>query len=90
MSNQLGPNPLVLDTAGATVLINHRIHIESIVWAGYTDAAHDYSLTDQNSKLVAEDNGDVGLQSLSQVVGGWVNGLILPTLDSGKLYIFFS
>jgi hypothetical protein len=88
MGNQLASLPWEIDTAAVTVLANFHIKIGTVVWHSYTDASHKATLTDLNGNTIVTFDGETDLNSQSEWIGGFVNGLICPTLESGKLLVY--
>ena len=89
MANDLGANPWVIDTPGASVLFKHEIRITQLAFCEYTTGPTDQVIVeDQNGHLVWEANGNTDKDMMKGFDCGWVNGLIVPTLTSGKLLIY--
>lgn len=93
MANQLSGNPWVIDTAAATVLLDTWADIRLIRWVGAGVIGDECSVTDQNSRVIfssfaatAKYKDEVSFEDRQ---GLSVNGLIVPTLASGKVYIYF-
>lgn len=90
MANVLRQSPWILDTAGAATLWPSRFAPSKVVWSGPTTVAHVLELTDVNGKvllhLVCEVAG--GSQQVTFPRGQYWNGLKLPTLGSGTVYIY--
>jgi len=87
MANKLASNPLELDTAAATVLLNFHIKIGTVVWYGYTDETHTAVLQDKNGNVITTMNGETDLNTQETYLGGFYNGLKCPTLGSGKVLV---
>lgn len=92
MANDTTVNPIIVDTADTTTkIIAHNVMISSIRWV--TDA------TANDAAIIHDGDGNVKWESLASGSNYteaekdfdphlWVqNGLIVPTLDSGTLYI---
>lgn len=93
MSNDLTGNPLVIDTAASSVLVTRRLEILRMRWVAKSASAGD--------DLDVHDGDGVSrwasVASSSNYVEseGWhpdyplvITGLIVPTIDSGTLYIY--
>lgn len=89
MANQLAERPWIIDTPGATVLFAGRMKIDHFLFAGYAADTDNVTVTDANGHVIWVENGASDLHSIGTRTIGWVNGLIVPTLTSGKLYIYF-
>lgn len=95
MANSLNQNPYVIDTAGATILSVVPIRIKKIRWVGGTTLNHTASVQDQNGNIFWEsacpgesyvEESDFTTYDNQSAV---MNGLKVPTLGSGKLFIYF-
>lgn len=94
MANNIQNNPLIIDTAGAGTLISTPFRIKKVRWVGGTTAGHEATITDQNGTVfwtsVAVgvnyvEETDFSTMDRARTV---LNGLKVPTLGSGKLYIY--
>lgn len=95
MANDLTGNTWKIDTASATPIITQDVYIESIRWVGATTAGHAAIVTDNrtspdtkfsslaNGANFIDEKSYIGAPSNSRCLGG----IIVPTLDSGILYI---
>lgn len=88
MANQLKTNPWVLDTAAATLLATYNMRIHHMEFVGYSTATHTCILKDVNGNVIWQAHGDVGLENIVSFDLGWVQGLALTTLDSGKVLVY--
>ncbi len=88
MTNQLATLPWVIDTEAATVIFSKRLKVLHMEFTGYTDASHKIVVTDANGKPVWMADGTTDLDPVRSGPVGWINGLIVPTLDSGYLYVY--
>lgn len=90
MANDISGNPLIIDTAAATNVwpqggnLNVR-HFEFVDYAAGTD---NVIVTDRNGRRVWSANGTADLDNIISQEIGWIRGLIVPTLSSGKLYVY--
>lgn len=92
MANRLVENPFVLDSANNTdVLINRPFRIDGMEWINPANTADEVEVTDRNGKLIwgttaaADNAGSIS----AGFAPGWVDGLKLTKLESGKLVIYF-
>jgi hypothetical protein len=88
MSNSLVANPWVLDTAGTTTLWSDFVKIRHIEFVSYLGAAHTCVLTDNYGRTIWEGHGNTDLAPVVSQEVGWVHGLKLTTIDSGKVLVF--
>lgn len=92
MANDLTASPLIIDTASSTMLVEVPIFIKRIRWVGATTAGHQVIIQDVNGRVLWESvaAGANNVESESQdAVGLWPTGFKVPTLGSGKLYIYY-
>ena len=91
MANDLTSNPWVIDTASATSLTTQRIKVKGVRWIGATTAGHTCVIQDDDSKVkwasVAPSSNYVEADTPTNSTP-W-NGIKVPTLGSGTLYIEF-
>lgn len=88
MANVLTANPWVVDTASATPIFKTYAKIRHIEFADYALDTDNCLVTDQNGVRVFSENGAADLRNVRSGHIGWVNGVIVPTLTSGKVYIY--
>lgn len=89
MANVLTGNPLVIDTAGAGVLrTDHRV-LRRVRWVGATTAAHAAVVQDAagNLKWRSVASGSSYVEADTPNIA--MLGLVVPTLGSGILYLYF-
>ena len=94
MANSLTANPWVVDTAAAGAILTDWANLRSIQWEGATTAGHEAVVQDQSGRVIwrriaqgTNQNFDTEFEGR---FGRQVNGLIVPTLGSGTLYITFA
>lgn len=90
MANQLDVNPWVLDTVMATPYRAY-VYIGNIFWTDAAALGHQVILLDQNGKTIFD--SIASSPDFFQGSGGklgWVNGIQLTKIDSGKLTISIS
>ena len=94
MANDLTKNPWVVDTAGSAAILTDFAEVRSIQWIGATTAGHEAIVQDQSGQVIwrrlaqgANQNFDTEFEGRR---GRLVNGLLVPTLASGTLYITFA
>ncbi len=94
MANNLQQNPLIIDTASGSALLTHAFRIKKIRWVGGTTAGHEAVLQHQNGQVFWAsvcpganyvEETDFSLMGQHRTV---LNGIKVPTLGSGKLYIY--
>ena len=93
MANDLKGSVWVVDTASATAILTSWARVRKIEWIGATTAGHEAIVQDQNSRVVFRRLAQGANQNLVEQYDGRfgisVNGLIVPTLTSGTIYIHF-
>lgn len=94
MANDLTANPWVVDTPAAGAILTNWADLRSIQWEGATTAGHEAVVQDQSGRVIwrrlaqgANQNFDTEFEGR---FGRPVNGLIVPTLGSGTLYLTFA
>lgn len=92
MANDLLKNPWKVDTAAATVLTTAALRVRGVRWVGATTAGHTAIIHDQNARVVWSGVATGANYAESDMINtgdrGWDwDGLIVPTLASGILYI---
>src|SRR6267142_2538687 len=92
LANDFTSNPWIVDTPAATILSTDQIRVRGVRWVGATTAGHAAEIQDQAGKVkwssVASGANYVEADLLnSPPIGFNANGLKVPTLASGKLYI---
>lgn len=89
MSNNLTGNPLVIDTANSSVpIVQGQRRIYSIEWHNYANNTSHCVVTDSVNRELFNSHGRDDLVPIKGGAEGWVNGIIVPTLDSGILMIY--
>lgn len=94
MANDFSANPWTIDTVFATPIArnhitNNMIYIKSITWSDMAAGAT-LLIQDRNSKIIQD---AVSAQANVPIIinnPGWVEGLQVPTLSSGKLSVIVS
>lgn len=91
MANDVSGNPFILDTATDTALVTDFLHVYSVLWVSGSSG---------DALSVQDENGTVkyatcGANSTTPVAsptfppeGLFFNGLKVPTLGAGKVYLF--
>lgn len=89
MANILKVSPFVLDTAGTTLLWPHPIKVDHFEMASYTADTDTATLTDKDGNVIWLANGQADLSNVISNCIGWVHGLKLTALTSGKVLVYF-
>lgn len=84
----------MVDTADAAAILSDWADVRSIQWIGGTTAGHEAIVQDKDGRVLwrrlatgANQNFDTEFEGR---FGRHVNGLLVPTLQSGILYITFA
>ncbi len=94
MSNVITGNPIVIDSAGATVIVSNHFKVHAIIWDPVTAIA--------NAEAISiKDKNGIAKYSRTYTTGDLLNetilffaepvlfdGLIVDVLAHGKLYIY--
>jgi hypothetical protein len=87
MANQLKENPWLADTVA--VLHVGMVKVQHFEFVDYTADGHKCSITNSNDVVVWNGDGEADLSPVGSHHIGWVNGLKLASIDSGKVLIYF-
>ena len=87
MANDLTKRPWKVDTAAATVLSSDRLRVKGVRWVGATTAGHTAIIHDKNSRVVWSSVATGANYVESDLIENDWEGLIVPTLGSGILYL---
>lgn len=88
MANVLTANPWVVDAASATPIFKTYAKIRHIEFEGYAAATDNVTVTDQNGVVIWIGHGNAALESERSGNIGWVNGIVITVLTSGKVTIY--
>ena len=92
MANDITNNPLLIDTAGATALTSKTFTAYKIRWVGATTAGHTISVQNAGGtvKWASESVGANYVESETFPNDKLLvfEGLKVPTMASGKVYIY--
>ena len=82
--------PVVVSSAGNSVVVSNDISIDKVRWVGATTAGHQVEVKDQfgNSKFKSIATGANYVESETFSTPLESNGIVVPTLDSGVLYVY--
>lgn len=95
MANDLTKAPLVIDTASGSALTTSSYKVKKIRWVGATTAGHSVVIQDQFARPFWEskaaganyiEESDFSTYTSNNVV---LSGILVPTLSSGKIYIYY-
>lgn len=90
MANDVSGNPLILDTANTSAVVDPRgLIIDKFRWVGATTAGHQAVVKDGRGKVIFDSVADAANfvdESHDRAVA---KGLIMHTLASGKIYIYY-
>lgn len=91
MANDVSGNPFILDTATDTALTNDYLHIHSILWVSGS-SGDALSVQDENGSVKYATCGANSTTPVSSPnfgdTGLFFNGLKVPTLGAGKVYLY--
>jgi hypothetical protein len=89
MVNQVAPRHFLIDTPGVTPVWLSGLSVASITWTGATTAGHQAVVQNAaGSRIIFDAKASEANDFESAVYEcGWVEGLLVPTLGSGKLLI---
>lgn len=89
MVNQVAPRHFLIDTAAGTPIWLSWLDVESIVWTGATAAGHQARVKNASGTRIIFDALASEANDFESAVYscGWVEGLLVDVLASGKLLI---
>lgn len=76
-----------MDTPATTVLTTMKLRVKGVRWVGATTAGHTAIIHDRNSRIVWRSVATGANYVESDLIENDWDGLIVPTLASGILYI---
>lgn len=92
MANNVTGNPFIIDTAGASAVYTGPLVMDRFRWVGATTVAHQCVVTDGDGKVLFESFA-TGPNYVDETYCGdqhkIIRDLKVPTLGSGKLYVYF-
>jgi hypothetical protein len=93
MSNDLTQNPWVVDTASATPITSDAVRVAKFRWVGGTTAGHECKITNAAGTAILFSSFAAGANHVDEQTHEihtlFAAGLAVPTLASGKVYIYF-
>lgn len=94
MANDLSSRQWRLDTPlafgnAAAVLWKANIFVEHFEFSGYAAQGNTAIVKDQNGKIVWQATGAADLEEVRSAKVGWVNGLVLDTLQGNGVVIAY-
>ena len=92
MANDVTGVPLIVDTAASTTLTDYTFTVTKIRWVNATTAGHTAIVQNKNSKVKFSAVATAANYTESEHFDPplILEGLIVPTLGSGTLYIYQS
>lgn len=88
MANDVSANPMVLDTPGSTVLWPANIKVAHFEFHGYASQASRAIIKGIDGKIKWSASGNADLSPVIAQRNGWIHGLVLDTLDDGKVLVY--
>lgn len=93
MANDFSRNPWVIDTAfsakPAAITPLTSVMIDHFEFCDYTLDTDSVTVQDFTGGVLWDDNGASDLRTIRSGTVGNVRGILVPTLSSGKLLVFF-
>jgi hypothetical protein len=94
MANNISGLPWVIDTAAGTVIKSGLTYVKSLVFNGYSDAAHQCIVTGADGSgnritvCTFDGQADLGPVSFNEGNPFWLRDIAVTTLGSGRLSVF--
>jgi len=85
MSLQNGTNPIVLDAATQSV---GKVKVTCIVWSGIGTGGDDLLINTVVSGSIVFEGKAAQYATVTIPVNGWLDGIYITTLDSGKVMVY--
>jgi len=89
MANLLNSMPWTIDTPGASVLYKTPIKVAHFEFSLYAAQGNEVIVQDQTGKQVWSATGAADLEEVRSAKVGWINGLIVPTLQGGGVLTIY-
>lgn len=89
MANQLSGNPWVIDSTGTLTAL--QVQVRAVRWVGATTNAHTAVITDTDGLVLWASQAATATLGTPEtsLIPFSAGGLKVPTLASGKLYLYF-
>jgi hypothetical protein len=89
VANDISGRVWSIDTAAADVIYTGRIKVTSIAFVEYSAAAHTAIVKDANGNIVWSGKGNSEFSPVETAFARplWIPGLIVDTIDSGRVLI---
>lgn len=88
MANTFDGRVWIIDTAAATVLWPGRIKVKAVEWRNPVNINDTAVIQEKDGDEFMNLRCEVAGQSQYFLVENWMDGLIVPTLATGKLYVY--
>jgi len=88
MANDVSSNPMVLDTPGPAILWPAKVKVNHFEFHGYASQASRAIIEGTDGKVKWSATGNSDLSPVVSQHAGWINGIVLDTLDDGKVLVF--
>ncbi len=88
MANDVTANPMVLDTAGVTVLWPYKAKVLHFEFANYAAVGNACVIQGTDGKIKWSVTGASDLSEVRSAKVGWINGIVLSTLTAGKCLVY--
>jgi len=89
MSNDLAGRPWKVDQESDEPIVSTWVKINNLQWMGYTDPEHTVEVYDSDDRLLFIGDGHDDLSPVvCEHVLGWIKGIKVSKIDSGKLIIY--
>jgi len=87
VANDISARPWKLDTPGAGVIFQPQVYIKFVYWFNPALAGDLATLNDRNGKPILTLRAEAANGSQTFNLENWFEGLIMPTLASGTMYV---
>jgi len=89
--NDVSANPWVLDTPGPALLWPAQVKVEHFEFVNYAAQGNQAIIQGFDGKIKWSVTGAADLEEVRSAKVGWINGLVMPTLQGGgKILVYIA
>jgi len=89
MANDVSSNPMVFDTAGASVVWPYMTKVYHFEYSGYGTQGNVAIIKNRNGKVVCQMTGASDLEEVRSGNIGWIEGIIVDTLQGNGIVLAY-
>lgn len=88
MANQVNPEVWILDSTGS--VYEPHVKVKTFIWETPDNQGDALILKNQDGDVILSAVCEADGQSQILRMGKWFHGLVVDTIDSGTLYVYFN